>query len=138
MMTRLLSSLLALLSAFCLWGCGSSDALLSAAEMGFKRDIAAAGQVVDFKKLKTMGKQRDGKAVLFYFESKVRWLTLEEAVSDREHPRDPQTYVNCISYARENLLSGSPKLGTQQVIQGAAMLVKTDVGWEYKGLTRGQ
>ena len=135
---KLLTSLLLLLSAFCLWSCGSSDAVLSAAEIGFKREITAIGQVVDFKKVRTVEKQPDGKTILLYFESKVRWLTLEEAVNNKDNPQDPQTYVDTIDYARANLLTGAPKLGTLQVIQGAAMLVKTDLGWEYKGLTRGQ
>jgi hypothetical protein len=138
MTTKLLVSLLLLLSAFCLWSCGSSGAVLNAAEAGFKRDITAAGQVINFKEVKTVEKQADGKAILFYFESTVRWLTFDEAVNDKAHPQDPETYVNTIHYVHENLLTGPPKLGTQQVIQGAAILVKTDLGWEYKGLTRGQ
>jgi len=88
--------------------------------------------------VRTVEKQPDGKTILLYFESKVRWLTLEEAVNNKDNPQDPQTYVDTIDYARANLLTGAPKLGTLQVIQGAAMLVKTDLGWEYKGLTRGQ
>jgi len=137
-MIRLSVSLFLLLSAFGPCGCGFSDAVISAAEMGFKRDITAAGQVVDFKKVKTVEQQADGKTVLFYFESTVRWLTLEEAVNDKDDPQDPQTYVNAIDYARANLLTGAPKLGTRQTVQGAAMMVKTDLGWEYKGLVRGQ
>ena len=138
MITKLLTAVLLVLTAFMIWGCGFSDAVVSAAETGFKRDIKAVGLVSTFKKVKTVEKQSDGRAMLVYFESDVRWFTLEEAVNDKDHPQDPQTYVDTIDYVRSNLQTGAPKLGAQEVIKGAAILIKTEVGWEYKGLTRGE
>lgn len=68
-----------------------------------------------------------------HFESDIKWLTLEEALSRAGAATDAQEYLVKLEYASSTL--GKPKAGGQAPVKGSILLAKTDTGWIYKGLS---
>ncbi|OGR42280.1 MAG: hypothetical protein A2X35_00825 [Elusimicrobia bacterium GWA2_61_42] len=118
----------------CLGGCQFTGPASSAAENGLKKDLECVGELLAFKEVRTTEQDLpEGRGVLLYFESEVKWLTLEEAAALKGGPRDTQAYLAKLEYISSRLGSG-PKAGRRELIKGALLLLKTDVGWIYKGL----
>ena len=117
-----------------LGGCTSTEPIKSAAENGFRRELEAVGEVVSFKEVKSEERELPGgKALVLRFESEVKWLTLEEAMTKAGSQAGAQAYLDKLEYVSTHLTGGA-KPGDQQVMTGALLLAKSDVGWQYKGL----
>jgi len=129
-------SLSAAAAAFlCLAGCNSYKPVTSAAENGFRRDIKAVGEVLDFREIDTEKKEAaGGPEAVVRFESEIKWLTLEEALSSGGAARDTQEYLLKMEYASSRL-GKKPKAGSSALIKGAILMAKTDTGWIYEGLS---
>ena len=129
-------SLSAAAAAFlCLAGCNSYEPVTSAAENGFRRAMKAVGEVLDFREIDTEKKEAPGGlAAVVRFESEIKWLTLEEALSRGGAARDTQEYLLKMEYASSRL-GKSPRAGGSASIKGAILMAKTDTGWIYKGLS---
>lgn len=118
----------------CLAGCNSYKPVISAAENGFRQDMKAAVEVINFRELATEKKEAaGGQAALVRFESELKWLTLEEALSRAGAARDTQEYLMKLEYASSRL-GEKPKAGGSASVKGAILMAKTDTGWIYKGL----
>jgi len=123
-------------SALCLCACNCPESASVAAESGFRKDLAAVAQVLEFRQLEAAERALpEGKGLLLNFESEVKWLTLEEAVRLDGGPQETQVYLAKLEYVSARLGTG-PKAGRAEKIKGTLLLVKSDVGWIYKGLTR--
>lgn len=122
----------ALAAMVSLAGCGGAP-VSSAAEHGLRQDLKPVCEVVAFRE--TSAEEIEGpggKSAVVRFESEVRWLTLEEALSSRGAAKDAQDYLQKLAYASSRF--GSAKAGATARISGAILLVRTEVGWLYKGL----
>lgn len=114
--------------------CTSTEPVKSAAEYGLRHELETVGEVVTFKELKTEERELPGgRALVLKFESEVKWLTLEEALSKAGGPVGAQAYLDKLEYV-SNRLGGGTKTGNSQVMTGALLVAKTDIGWMYKGL----
>lgn len=120
----------------CLCACKCPEPASIAAENGLKKDLGAVAEVLAFRQLEAAERALpEGKGLLLSFESEVKWLTLEEASRLDGGPHDTQAYLAKLEYVSSRLGTG-PKAGRAEKISGALLLVKSDVGWIYKGLTR--
>lgn len=120
---------------FCLAGCKDQKLVSSAAEYGLRKDLKAVGEVMNFRELSTEEKEAPGGlAAVVRFESEIKWLTLEEALSRGGAARDTQDYLVKLEYASSRL-GEKPKAGGSASIKGAILMAKTDTGWIYKGLS---
>jgi len=118
----------------CLVGCNSYKPVTSAAENGFRQDMKAVVEVLNFKEIATEKKEAaEGPAAVVRFESEIKWLTLEEALSRGGAARDTQESLVKLEYASSRL-GEKPKAGGSASIKGAILMAKTDTGWIYKGL----
>lgn len=116
----------------CLQGCADGQ-VSSAAEHGLRQDLRPVCEVVAFRE--TSAEELDGpggRSAVVRFESEVRWLTLEEALSSKGAAKNAQDYLQKLAYASSRL--GSARAGASARVSGAALLVRTEVGWLYKGL----
>jgi hypothetical protein len=121
-------------AAVCLGGCNMTAPVKSAAENGLKKDLESVGELLAFKEIKAVEQDLpEGRGLLLHFESEVKWLTLEEAARKAGGPRDTQAYLTKLEYLSSRLGRG-PRAGRQELVKGALMLAKTDIGWVYKGL----
>ncbi len=117
-----------------LYGCTSTEPVKSAAENGLRRELEAVGEVVSFREVRSEEKELPGgKALVLTFESEVKWLTLEEALSKTGSPEGAQAYLDKLEYVSTRL-GGGTKPGDRQIMTGALLLAKSDTGWQYKGL----
>jgi len=122
----------ALAAPLFLAGCGS-EPMSSAAENGLRQDLKAVCEVVSFRQTAAEENEAGGeKAALLRFESEVKWLTLEEAVSSKGAAKDAQEYLAKLEYASAKF--GGARAGSSALVKGAILLAKTDIGWRYKGL----
>ncbi len=123
----------AALAAFaCLGACDTKAPAASAAENGLRKDLEPVAEVLRFTETGSYDRQLPGgRGLVVKFESEVKWLTLEE--SARARGGDMQAYVGKAAYLASRLGSG-PKAGRRELIKGAMLLTKTDVGWVYDGL----
>ena len=129
-----LSLAAAFAAVLALAGCTSTEPVKSAAENGLRRELAAVGEVVSFKEVKSEEKELPGgRALVLTFESEVKWLTLEEALAKTGGPAGAQAYLDKLEYVSTRL-DGGTKPGDRQVMTGALLLAKSDIGWQYKGL----
>lgn len=132
MKISLLPAAIAALLAFA--ACKSTEPVRSAAESGLRRELEAVGEVVSFKEVKS--EERDlpgGKALVMTFESEVKWLTLEQALTRAGGPDSAQAYLDKLEYVSTHLGNGA-RTGDSQVITGTLLVAKSDIGWQYKGL----
>jgi hypothetical protein len=126
--------LLSAAAALCLAGCNTYQPVSSAAEHGLRKDLKAVCEVTNFREINTEKTEAaGGPAAVVHFESDVRWLTLEEALSKGGAAGSAQDYLAKLEYAAAKL-GGVPKAGRSAAIKGAILLSKTDTGWIYKGL----
>lgn len=126
----MMAAALAVLPA--LAGCEKAP-VASAAEHGLRQDLKPVCEVVAFRE--TSAEEIEGpggKSAVVRFESEVRWLTLEEALSSKGAAKDAQDYLQKLAYASSRF--GSAKAGVNARVSGAILLVRTEVGWLYKGL----
>lgn len=131
---KILSLPAAFAAVLALAACTSTEPVRSAAENGLRRELEAVGEVVSFKAVKS--EERDlpgGKALVMTFESEVKWLTLEEALTRTSGSAGAQAYLDKLDYVSARL-GGATKAGDRQVMTGALLLAKSDLGWQYKGL----
>jgi len=121
----------------CLCACKCPESASVAAENGLKKDLTAVAEVVAFRQLEAAERDLpEGDALLLSFESEVKWLTLEEAVRLEGGPQETQAYLSKLEYISSKL-GTKPKAGRTETVRGALLLLKTDVGWLYKGLRPG-
>lgn len=114
--------------------CTSTEPVKSAAENGLRRELETVGEVVSFKEVRSEEKELpDGRALVLTFESEVKWLTLEEALAKTGGPEGAQAYLDKLEYVSTHL-GGGTKPGDRQVMTGALLLAKSDIGWQYRGL----
>ena len=114
--------------------CKSTEPVKSAAENGLRHELETVGEVVSFKEVKSEERNLPGgKALVLTFESEVKWLTLEEAMAKASGTTDAQAYLDKLDYVSTHL-GGGTKAGDKQVMTGALLMAKTDIGWMYKGL----
>ncbi len=124
----------ALAAVLALGACSSTEPVKSAAENGLRRELEAVGEVVSFKEIRSEERELPGgKALVLTFESEVKWLTLEEALAKAGSSAGAQAYLDKLDYV-SNRLSGAAKAGNRQLMTGALLLAKSDIGWQYKGL----
>ena len=117
-----------------LGACSSTEPVKSAAENGLRQELEAVGEVLSFRAVKSEERELPGgKALVLTFESEVKWLTLEEALAKTGGPAGAQAYLDKLDYVSTRL-NGAAKAGNQQVMTGALLLAKSDIGWQYKGL----
>lgn len=129
-----ISSFYAAAAFLCLAGCNTYKPVTSAAENGFRKDMKAVGEVLVFREIDTEKKEAaGGQAAVVRFESEIKWLTLEEALSSGGAARDTQEYLSKMEYASSRL-GEKPKAGSSASIKGSILMAKTDIGWIYKGL----
>ncbi len=120
----------------CLGACDSKAPAASAAENGLRKDLAPVAEVLQFRETGSYDRQLpDGKGMVLNFESEVKWLTLEESVVRQGGRADTQAYLSKAEYIASSLGSG-PKAGKRELIKGALLLTKTDIGWLYQGLAK--
>lgn len=119
---------------FCLAGCQDQKLVSSAAEYGLRKDLKAVGEVLNYREISAEEKESPGgPAALVRFESEIKWLTLEEALSSSGGAHDTQEYLVKLEYASSRF-GEKPKAGGSSSIKGAILMAKTDTGWIYKGL----
>lgn len=124
----------AVIAVLYLAGCNSYKPLSSAAENGLRRDIKAVGEILNYRELAAEEREEaGGRTAVVRFESDVKWLTLEEALSRGGAARDTQEYLGKMTYVTSRL-GESAKAGRSASVKGAVLLKKTDTGWIYKGL----
>ncbi len=135
-MSRTVSQAAVAAAVLCLCACKCPESASVAAENGLKKDLSAVAEVLAFRQLEAAEHSLpEGKGLRLNFESEVKWLTLEEAVRQDGGPQETQAYLAKLEYITSKLGTG-PKAGQAERIKGALLLVKSDVGWIYKGLTR--
>ncbi|MBI4351736.1 MAG: hypothetical protein HY550_09870 [Elusimicrobia bacterium] len=122
-------------AAFCLAGCNSTGLVSNAAEYGLRQDLKAVGEVLSYRELAAEEKEAPGgRSAIVRFESEIKWLTLDEALSQKGAARDAQEYLGKMTYAASRL-GREAKAGRSASVKGAILMAKTDTGWIYKGLT---
>lgn len=135
-MLRVISQAACAAAVLCLCACKCPESASIAAENGLRKDLASVAEVLAFRQLEAAEHSLpEGKGLLLNFESEVKWLTLEEAVRLDGGPQETQAYLAKLDYITAKLGTG-PKAGRAERIKGALLLVKSDVGWIYKGLAR--
>lgn len=136
-MLRTVSQAAAAAAVLCLCACKCPESASIAAETGLKKDLAAVAEVRAFRQLEAAERALpEGKGLLLNFESEVKWLTLEEAARLDGGPQETQVYLSKLEYISSKL-GTKPKAGRTETVKGALLLLKTDVGWLYKGLRPG-
>lgn len=133
-MLRVISKAACAAAVLCLCACKCPESASIAAENGLRKDLASVAEVLAFRQLEAAEHSLpEGKGLLLNFESEVKWLTLEEALRLEGGPRETQTYLSKLEYISSKL-GTKPKAGRTETVKGGLLLLKTDIGWLYKGL----